>query len=76
MTTPTPEDFDAFAEQAEQLEARIADTEARGEPVPAEARAMLDALRSIARAVEDLRASLAGSDDPFPAATTDPTPEP
>jgi hypothetical protein len=52
------DDFRAFAEQADQLEARIADADARGEPVPPEARAILTSLRELARAVEGLRASL------------------
>ena len=69
------DDFRAFAEQAEQLEAHIADAEARGEPVPPEARAMLDSLRALARAVDQLRDSLAGSDDAGAAANADPTPD-
>ena len=73
---PSDDDFAAFGTQAEQLERRIAAAEARGEPVPAEARAMLDALRSIARAVDDLRTSLAGSADALPDASADPSPEP
>ena len=57
---PGRDDFGAFAEQADQLEARIADADARGESVPPEARAMLASLRDLARAVEGLRASLEG----------------
>lgn len=55
------QDFTAFAAGATELEARIADAEARGEPVPAEARAMLAALRDLARAVEGLRSTLDAS---------------
>jgi hypothetical protein len=59
---PGRDDFDAFAEQADQLEARIADADARGEAVPPEARAILASLRELARAVEGLRSSLEGHD--------------
>ena len=48
----------AFGESAEALEARIADAEARGTPVPPEAHAMLVSLRELARAISDLQSSL------------------
>jgi hypothetical protein len=41
-----------------ELEAYIAQTEARGEPVPPEARAMLARLRELMAALRDLTASL------------------
>lgn len=67
------DDFRAFADQAAQLEAHIADVEARGEPVPPEAWAILESLRALARAVDDLRASLDGSEPPLPGAPPDPS---
>ena len=48
----------AFGDSAEALEARIADAEARGTPVPPEAHAMLVSLRELARAIADLQTSL------------------
>ena len=48
----------AFGDSAEALEARIADAEARGTPVPPEAHAMLVSLRELARAIADLQSSL------------------
>jgi hypothetical protein len=48
-----PTGSDAVAE----LEAFIAETEARGEPVPAEARAMLAHLKELMAAIEGLRTS-------------------
>ena len=48
----------AFGDSAEALEARIADAEARGTPVPPEAHAMLVSLRELARAISDLQTSL------------------
>jgi hypothetical protein len=56
---PTADDLDAFAARADELEARIAEAEARGEDLPPQARAMLASLRELARAVEGLRATLA-----------------
>jgi hypothetical protein len=54
----SPDDLRAFGDSAQALEAQIADAEARGTPVPPEARAMLESLRQLARAIEDLQASL------------------
>lgn len=53
-----PDDLRAFGDSAQALEAQIADAEARGTPVPPEAHAMLESLRQLARAIEDLQASL------------------
>ena len=55
---PSPDDLAAFAARADELEARIAEAEARGEALPPQARAMLTSLRELARAVEGLRATL------------------
>jgi hypothetical protein len=57
-TRASEADLDAFAARADELEARIADAEARGEALPPQARAMLASLRELARAVEGLRASM------------------
>lgn len=54
----SPDELHAFGDSAQALEAQIADAEARGAPVPPEARAMLESLRQLARAIEDLQASL------------------
>lgn len=54
----TPDDLRTFGDSADSLEAQIADAEARGAPVPPEARAMLESLRQLSRAIEDLQASL------------------
>jgi hypothetical protein len=54
----SPDDLRAFGDSAQALEAQIAEAEARGTPVPPEARAMLESLRQLARAIEDLQASL------------------
>ena len=51
-------DLEAFAAHADELEARIAEAESRGEPLPPQAHAMLASLRELARAVEGLRASM------------------
>ena len=55
---PSGADLDAFAARADELEARIAEAEARGETLPPQARAMLVSLRELAHAVEGLRTSL------------------
>ena len=71
-----------FGHSAEALEARIADAEARGAPVPPEAHAMLVSLRELARAIADLQTSLgtepasAGSASAEPEADDDRGPEP
>jgi len=54
----SPDDLRAFGDSAQALEAQIAEAEARGTPVPPEAHAMLESLRQLARAIEDLQASL------------------
>ena len=54
----SPDDLRAFGDSAHALEAQIAAAEARGTPVPPEAHAMLESLRQLARAIEDLQASL------------------
>jgi hypothetical protein len=54
----SPDDLRAFGDSAQALEAQIADAEARGTPVPPEARAMLESLRQLSRAIDDLQASL------------------
>lgn len=72
--SPTPDDLHAFGESADDLEARIAESEARGTPVPPEAHAMLTSLRQLSRALADLQASLGvepAVDDATP--TTDDT---
>jgi hypothetical protein len=61
---PGPDELDAFSARADELETRIAEAEARGEPLPPQARAMLTSLRELARAVEGLRASM--GDAPLP----------
>ena len=53
----------AFGDSAEALEARIAEAEARGTPVPPEAHAMLVSLRELARAIADLQSSLGTEPD-------------
>jgi hypothetical protein len=53
-----PDDLRAFGDSAQALEAQIADAEARGTPVPPEAHAMLESLRQLSRAIDDLQASL------------------
>jgi hypothetical protein len=54
-----PNDNDPIGvDPAAELEAYIAQTEARGEPVPPEARAMLARLRELMAALRDLTASL------------------
>jgi hypothetical protein len=66
-------DLEAFGAHADELEARIADAEARGEALPPQARAMLASLRELARAVEGLRASMGGPPDaPAPGGATPP----
>ena len=67
---PDAGELDAFAARADELEARIAEAEARGEPLPPQARSMLASLRELARAVEGLRASMGGArpDDAPPGA--------
>ena len=52
----SPDELHAFGDSAQALEAQIAEAEARGAPVPPEARAMLESLRQLARAIEDLQA--------------------
>ncbi|GLC26228.1 hypothetical protein [Roseisolibacter agri] len=54
----SPDDLHTFGDSAQALEAQIAEAEARGAPVPPEAHAMLESLRQLARAIEDLQASL------------------
>ena len=54
----SPDELHAFGDSAQALEAQIAAAEARGDPVPPEAHAMLESLRQLARAIEDLQASL------------------
>ena len=76
-----PDALRAFGDSAEALEARIADAESRGVPVPPEAHAMLVSLRELARAIDDLQASLGTEtpDESAPASPTAPdaaTPEP
>jgi hypothetical protein len=58
------DDLHTFGDSADALEARIADADARGTPVPPEARAMLESLRQLARAIDDLQASLGGDAPP------------
>ena len=55
-----PTGSDAVAE----LEAFIAETEARGEPVPPEARTMLARLKELMTAIEGLRTSFEKGDEP------------
>ena len=55
-----PTGSDAVAE----LEAFIAETEARGEPVPPEARVMLAHLRELMAALEGLRKSFRKGEEP------------
>ena len=61
---PGAGELDAFAARADELEARIAEAEARGEPLPPQARAMLASLRELTRAVEGLRASMKDAEPP------------
>jgi hypothetical protein len=53
-----PDVLRTFGESAEALEARIADAQARGVAVPAEAHAMLVSLRELSQAIASLQASL------------------
>ena len=62
-------DLSAFEEHAAQLAAHIAAAEAAGEPVPEHARAMLESLQDLSRAVDELRRTLAGQPEPPPGAT-------
>jgi hypothetical protein len=55
-----PTGSDAIAE----LEAFIAQTEARGEPIPPEARAMLARLKELMAAIEELRTSFEKGEEP------------
>lgn len=61
----TPDELRTFAHSADALEAQIAGAEAQGTPVPPEAHAMLESLRQLARAIDDLQASL-GMEAPGP----------
>jgi hypothetical protein len=56
--TGSPDNNPLGADPVAELEAYIAQTEARGEPVPPEARAMLERLRELMAALRDLTASL------------------
>jgi hypothetical protein len=67
----TPDELRTFAHSADALEAQIAGAEARGTPVPPEAHAMLESLRQLARAIDDLQASL-GADAHAPDASDAP----
>jgi hypothetical protein len=58
VTTPDGRDPPAGADPVAELEAFIAETEKRGEPVPPEARAMLARLRELMAALHGLTASL------------------
>lgn len=77
----TPDDLRTFGDSADALEARITAAEASGNPVPPEARAMLESLRQLSRAIDDLHASLgleadAGASEDDPSAPPPPeTPE-
>jgi hypothetical protein len=62
----TPDELRTFANSADALEAQIAGAEARGTPVPPEARAMLESLRQLARAIDDLQASLGTTEEDAP----------
>jgi len=57
-------DLSAFEEHAAQLAAHIAAAEAAGEPVPEHARAMLESLQDLSRAVDELRRTLEGQPEP------------
>jgi hypothetical protein len=57
VTGPEHKDPKLPGDPVAELEAFIADTEARGEPVPAEARMMLDRLRELMTALQSLTAS-------------------
>ena len=46
MSSSSPDELHAFGDSAQALEAQIAEAEARGAPVPPEARAMLESLRA------------------------------
>ncbi len=70
----SPDDLHTFGDSAQALEAQIAEAEARGAPVPPEARAMLESLRQLARAIEDLQASL-GVEPPAPDEPDAPRPD-
>ncbi|MGZ9194743.1 MAG: hypothetical protein ACXW65_20995 [Gemmatirosa sp.] len=71
----SPDDLRAFGDSAQALEAQIADAEARGTPVPPEAHAMLESLRQLSRAIDDLQASLGvePTADPLTAETEAPS---
>jgi hypothetical protein len=57
MTGPEHKDPKLPGNPVAELEAYIAETEARGEPVPPEARLMLDRLRELMDALQGLTAS-------------------
>lgn len=71
MTTPdeTAPQFDG--DPVAELEAFIAQTEARGEPVPQEARVMLERLRELMSALRGLSASFDRAPEPPPASEAD-----
>ena len=70
-----PDVLRTFGESAEALEARIADAQARGDAVPAEAHAMLVSLRELSQAIASLQASLGGDPgDPPTPPPADPAP--
>jgi hypothetical protein len=64
MTGPKDDLPNLSGDPVAELEAFIAQTEARGEPVPPEARAMLERLRELMAALKGLTASFEGRAEP------------
>lgn len=64
MTGPEHKDPKLPGDPVAELEAFIADAEARGEPVPAEAHMMLDRLRELMTALQGLTASFEQRSEP------------
>jgi hypothetical protein len=62
--TGVPDNNPLGADPVAELESYIAETEARGEPVPPEARVMLERLRELMSALRNLSASFAESAEP------------